>query len=317
VGDPLTRPFAKPPRIIVENSTAPPVWTGTVEFTATAESPDSAAGISRASVFIGGRQVAGVAQSRLPAGVVLTVAVTDRAIEVVTKEGDGLDDVQSALKAKLAEVGVEVQGRPGNLLLLRKPDPNRFLEVKSSSPLLRLTARTREWTPPSDDATAKAPNPKRTLFNSDLAWVSFGFGPERLRLNAKIDSTTLPDGRQRVLVVARSGAAHQAEGVAQIPVVVRNGAIRVRLEKAAADDDGPSRLVARGVVEGLPPTDDRRLTLLVDGHPAGPAVGPPWELRWEPKRWSAGPHELTARLEPPADGRPVHSDNALTLEAAP
>lgn len=191
-----------------------------------------------------------------------------------------------------------------------------------ANPRARLSiVRTPNSTLKITPADSMIPLVDASLNSYAMAMVRFGWGEDRIQVNADFPTKEMDDGRHVLRFVAKRGWPSQPDSRLIVPFVVRKSEQRLVLKSLAppgtsltlSERQTPA-LMARAEYPGDKPL---AFEFQVNGQPVSASDrGKPNEFYFDPKRHGIGLHQVTV-VGSSAAGKNIRGDNALIVEVLP
>ena len=198
-----------------------------------------------------------------------------------------------------------------------KAQPTATLELKrSGDSALNIVGQTADAPEPKEEKMPAASPPGSLELAGHLAAIRFGVGPAKLTTRPVIDTTTFPDGRHTLEIIAIRGSVTEASSRMAMPIVIRNTDKKFILEPLTTELSfkKPERVeVARAT---LPPGVGGFIRYFIDDVEAPPQDLKDGNLLVTPNVWGPGKHSVTARVfQGPTEVQ--YSDNEVVFTVTP
>ena len=311
VGDPLARPFGKPPEVkiaVVNGRSASfkgPLLVGNeIVIAAEATTDRPSKGIGGIEFQIDGKSVGGVGQQRLPPEATIELQISDKKYRAASPTPSVLADLLQELKKQLEKEGMEVATTAASLMI-RRSRTNTPASIAASCGSKVLHAEVVGGRFVSEDGAD----------GKEFAWVRFSTGPSMVAFQGKIDVSQLVDGEHVVTATAVSGDETKAARTSRDSVVKRTKTARLRLQRRveivhlAKQKDRVVVAEAKLEGEGL----SGPIEFLVDGRVVEIRNKPPFVFTVDPAALGVGGHRVSARATNPAQ----NADESFSFLIAP
>lgn len=301
VGDPLARPFGKPPSIVVESPTSQQTIADEIPLRVKA-STGKGSGVGGIEVLIDGVTAAHLGQQRLPAEASITLQLGDKKYRSTANSPAVLASLLGDLKKQLVDDGFEVATTAASLMMSRPTGRTpTSAALSTTSTALHGEVVGGKFVPGSD--------------GKEFLWLKFSTGPTSAFARLKLPFDQHADGLHHLAVSAVLGDETTAAATETMTVVKRTKPTRLRLKQlkervSFAQEKGRVDAVEAWFQgEGLqPPIEFRIDERIVDSR-----AKPPFVLSIDPKSLGVGRHVVRARTTFPAQ----EADEQIELHIDP
>jgi len=287
VGDPLCRPFGKPPEIAVASPTPGQFVADELPIEVKARAPHGVGGLE---VRLDGEAVAGVGQQRLPKDASITLTIGTKKYTGAASEPTVLATLTGELKKKLEEDGFDVNLAPASLIVYRKNDgPPPSVAVSCTSGVLHGEIAGGKFFAGASSG------------EKDFMWLRFSTGPTSTTARTLFPLSKVSDGLHHLTITAVGGGETTAGTSQTLSFVKRTQVARLKLKRVK---ERISLAAVKGRVEvatasfqggGLvPPIEFRVDERIVETRP-----NPSFTLSVDPKLIGVGRHFVRARTTKP------------------
>jgi hypothetical protein len=302
VGDPLVRPFGKPPTVEMKSPVAMQVIGDELPLDLQAAPGSANGGLGGLEVRLDGEPVLGVGQQRLPTDAAIVLKIGDKEIRAVSPAQPVLAPLLASVKDQLKGEGWDVSTTAASVMFLKTPKgPAPSVSVQSKSNALRGEVVGGKIHPPAD------PNGK------ELGWLRFSTGPKSASLRVNVNVAKLPDGLHHLRVTAVAGDETTAASLLTANVVKRTKPDRLRLKALQ-----PRISLAKGRIDVAAASFEGTglagpVEFRIDERTMEARLKPPFVLSVDPKSLGVGVHVIRARTTMPLQ----EADDELVLHVDP
>lgn len=230
LGDPLTAPFAQPPRTKWMEPDDGAMVSGVVTLRWQAVSAREAAPCRVSELFIDDLLTATPIEIHPTPGAVVVLTVAGYSWEYVVRDGDTLYDAATGIEKVVNSIPGAIRAKAfGDRVMLACMDPN--------VPAARLPYQAKVIPAPGTDGEPLEARALSSFFLSSAypldrlkgteyprGCVQISCGLKQLSVNFVWDSRTVPDGVHTLRAVVKDGTAVETQGHAQKTITVRNRA---------------------------------------------------------------------------------------------
>jgi uncharacterized protein (TIGR03790 family) len=301
VGDPLARPFGKPPTLVVESPAIEQTIADEIPLRVKA-STGKGSGVAGIEVRIDGTVVANLGQQRLPAEASMTLQLGEKKYRSAATAPTVLASLLAELKKQLVDDGFEVAATAASLMMSRPPGGTpATATLSTTSAMLHGEVVGGKFVPGPD--------------GKEFLWLKFSTGPTAAFARIKLPFGNYSDGLHHLALSAVLGDETTASATQTTAVVKRTKPTRLRLKglkdriSLATEKGRFDAVEAWFQGEGLAVPIEFR----IDERVVETRSQPPFVLSLDPKSLGVGRHVVRARTISPVQ----EADEQIELHIDP